>query len=1372
MKISLDLNNNKNILGKNNVAFGGYKSVKSEYGFKELEFSYPFDPDKDDCYLEVYRVDTDAQGNYYTTGRAYASDGRDKIKIEPGANRIDMAETFGIDEKQPFAYHYLLQDKYGNDFPKVRTDAGDIIDERSAFNENRNIFNIVTSNKSSSSRGGAMKLVIIDSQHVGQVYNSQNKPDYDADLARRAQEGIKSITNKYGGTLAGLEKGLDNGEYDAYSRLISLPIFTDDDFTAHAYWNKNCMQMANSLGNVNNYASFQRKMFAHGLNFVSDGAFVNEGLEGVHFKHILKWGDSSPYLNWFKASSIKDGPLSLGVFVKNKEYISHKLVNSPYSYVQSNNGEITTVINRAYNPKKPTYIQFFDKRLVTDEEKNDTTKLIKSYSKMTTDNVYNLHSHNDSVFPYYFEIDPEVYDFNVKNLNKHNKSASEIVWLDGYEAARALSKNEAFVVDGKFESGFETWNANPDIAKLNFVYSNSDSLYLKNLSDIDRKIEKRKLLRGSFQTQDYVVESGKYWTRKTDDILRLYIAQNIKKADSENPSHVYNQILRLSNGKVFPKSIKSEVTKNEVENVLSGLYNNKRKLLEGDKKSQILAGLMDMPLDSCEFGDNIVSVLASPLVSKRASVKSEIGLSRYDLYKSGNKNLPDEYAETYTMMDNIYANEMYKFAKDVLNKVDAALPEDSKLFEGSEVTEYGKYVLPILTSEIAKYAVIKSVVPKAKTNVDKFNGEISYDYNKLKKVSLQALGFPKPASPEDEAMMLLNYMKKGMAGLSAEGSADLVESLSTTLKDTNLASFQLADLIIDKTQSGLDWRIDATKDIADVEGLRNGNTHFEYTWQSITNFWKQFAEGVLSQNPNSYLVAEVTNKEEMHSKGKGWGSAKYNQVQDHVVQKFLRESGITSIAEYSYWFRDVSRLFGADFETGETFNDNKSRERLVFDKMMQYVKMGSMDSVRYAYTFIGNHDKPRALHCLAMDMGLFYSDLMDNDSPQAFEYRRKAYQVIKDKYLDYISDREVNDYDFSEVSPKAIAMADAIRPAFINILNKYRHDYPDLFGSDENFNRVFIPISKSISDLARGEFRGESFDADAFGIKPYDVAISMVLRQAESEYGLRLPGSFRTKYENDVFEAILTPAFTKLLGMMKILVAIPGLPTLFDGDDAGTTGYDTKERNMYVQSRQRNRDEWLNEDSSKYKEFLKKYNRLLNDVMKVRSDPKCNALNNGSIHTLPLNRSQTGEEIPAILRQSTDGRMAISIINPTGMHNDFRSNYRQNDIYLDRLYLDDPNGELGVVGLKEGRKFVNANNRDDIYYTRKENGRYYLVRHVDGRDVPIPLHDTTLILYHVPEGGVPLTFTGSNMVKPQAGFVAGVYADKSCQTGKKLALVK
>ena len=103
--------------------------------------------------------------------------------------------------------------------------------------------------------------------------------------------------------------------------------------------------------------------------------------------------------------------------------------------------------------------------------------------------------------------------------------------------------------------------------------------------------------------------------------LRLSIAQKLKHLDKQNPALVYDTILHNSDGKSFPKSLRSEITRLEVSNVLSGYYNNKRVLSNEDKKSQILEGLMNTPLDSFEFGDNIVGALASPYISKRAMTK-------------------------------------------------------------------------------------------------------------------------------------------------------------------------------------------------------------------------------------------------------------------------------------------------------------------------------------------------------------------------------------------------------------------------------------------------------------------------------------------------------------------------------------------------------------------------------------------------------------------------------------------------------------------------------------------------------------------------------------------------------------------------------
>ena len=386
--------------------------------------------------------------------------------------------------------------------------------------------------------------------------------------------------------------------------------------------------------------------------------------------------------------------------------------------------------------------------------------------------------------------------------------------------------------------------------------------------------------------------------------------------------------------------------------------------------------------------------------------------------------------------------------------------------------------------------------------------------------------------------------------------------------------------------------------------------------------------------------------------------------------------------------------------------------------------------------------------------------------------------MIKDRFFGYIDPREIEEYDFSAVSPKAVSMGYAVRTPAIQTLEKYRNEGRI---SEEQFNQAFASISKSISDLVNGKYDGTRFDPDSFGVKPFDVTIKMVIKQAQKRHNLNLPQQVLHDFENDTFQQAVEPGITRLLGMMKFLVALPGMPTLYDGDDMGATGYDTKTKNMYLQGRQRVHDEWAQEGNDLYKAFIKKHKKEFDDIMAVRKKPECNALNNGTPFMLPPQHATNGQICPAILRQSTDGRMAISIFNPTGFVNDTDKDYSPQHVRIDSINLnceeDVPylhNGTLGrgIQGLKQGTEFVNANNPNDVYYVREKCGTYYLKRLVDGNDSPIDFSDSTLILYSVPEGK-PLSFTGRMDVKLPFKFVAKNY-ENGCnvENGKNLILYK
>ena len=111
------------------------------------------------------------------------------------------------------------------------------------------------------------------------------------------------------------------------------------------------------------------------------------------------------------------------------------------------------------------------------------------------------------------------------------------------------------------------------------------------------------------------------------------------------------------------------------------------------------------------------------------------------------------------MTDDLYKNEMSQFAVKILDDVEKSLPKDKKFHDDKgNTTEFGKYAIPLLTAEIAKFAIIKGVSPDAKITYDIQTGEISYKYNELKDTSLMGMGIIAD-SPEDEAVSLVKHLR-------------------------------------------------------------------------------------------------------------------------------------------------------------------------------------------------------------------------------------------------------------------------------------------------------------------------------------------------------------------------------------------------------------------------------------------------------------------------------------------------------------------------------------------------------------------------------------------------------------------------------------
>ena len=689
-----------------------------------------------------------------------------------------------------------------------------------------------------------------------------------------------------------------------------------------------------------------------------------------------------------------------------------------------------------------------------------------------------------------------------------------------------------------------------------------------------------------------------------------------------------------------------------------------------------------------------------------------------------------------------------------------------KLFEGNKVSKLGKYVLPLVNQDIAKYALVKAVAPKAQAKVNE-DGTVSYDYNKLKEDTTLASMNILADSPEDEANLMVKRLKSGIKNISMKDKDEITSAVTKRLQGLNENSFALAEMVVDRNNAGLDWRIDAAKDIADMDALRNGNANFKDEWSSVVDFWRNFSKGVIGENKNAYMVAEVTDEFALHD-----NSGKFSTAKD-AVMKLHQEAGMTSIANYSYFFTDVANIFNKDITTGATLDAN-GRERKIYDKMVgsdNYLNSAPLDSILYSYTFVGNHDKPRMLHCLSLDMNLFHTNFANN-----YNHKKIATAVLKDKMYDQVNDGDINSIDFSKVSSKAIAMGDAVKGGFGKALGK-------VFQGQRK-DEAFSAISKSVADLASGKYLDKEFSADAFGTKPIDTTIKAVMKQAEVKHGLKMSNDEKSKLFNATFETILKPGMTKFQAMMGFLVSLPGNPTMYAGDELGMTGYEEKAKNVYIQNRNAVRWDWLNDNN---KQFIQNFYNKMNETMALRERPELRALNDGAPFTLDLHKDvTTGKPVSAILRQSADGAMAVTLFNANNVNLDKEAEYHPTHVKLDSISMHTTNNDkVGLrAGLQAGTTFKNADDRDkSVYKVCVDKGNYFIKRfnseedykHVmaTGKfrdDNKIDMYESTLILYSVPE--MAEGKKSKVMYNPQYNFVSNPYKQaKQAETGSKLALM-
>lgn len=1109
----------------------------------------------------------------------------------------------------------------------------------------------------------------------------------------------RNCVNQLGGKLTNITKMIDDFQKAGYHRLVLTPT-TSDPMSSHKYWAVNLYQTDKGLGTEKDYDEMISIANKNGINIVSDAAFGKTGIASFQFQDVLLRGKASPYWDYYSINNLDNGLIDIGVLPEDTKNIGFKFVNNPNS--------------SDYDNKKDTYVQIFDKRLVTDEEAK-SNKLIMGYKN---DNVKREDQKDfigsaRAVVPYYFPVNP-----NELKGKKDKKFTIDNLEFENYRITKS-----------KYV-GFDQWDGMQDLVKEKFYMDNFDNLDF-NLTQKD--YEKRQ--KGCWKVQDAEILAGAYSTKRVANVIGEDTVSILHKMNlaGKDASYILNAIQKENSGVCnLVKTAPNKVDKESIEESLNGNYKLKDLDVFANADDYITKELMAVPFETLDVAQSLMAVLSSSAISKRASVECEVGKSRFEVMKGYNngdhdveayQNVDAKDLKSYKATDEMFTQILVPFAKDVLKSIET---DDKKIFNGDNLTTVGRYAIKYMAGDIFRFAMYKALNPEIKPTVDEASGRLYFNLtdDQREGLNLRNINSFNREKPEDDALNVINSIKSGMENITDSDKQELADILKKRFENYDETSLKLASMLIDKAETGLDWRLDAAKDVSNINLLRTHQETYDNVMSNVTRFWNKFGKAVHAQNTHSYIVGEFTDMGDFVELNE---NVKYPT--EYIAEMEIRKnSKMTSSANYSYLW-GLQKCFCPDSAKG-ILDDEGTKTNPIGWLMSRfitepgwrsnpgYANSDDIRNINQSYTFTENHDKPRILSVMSLDLVLFFSQF-DND-----EHRKMAAKVVNGDF----SNENYSSIDFTKLNAKSIAMGYRLNQALDTLVKNNKLDAS-----------LVSDLRKTIGKLA------SSYDPqsnEAFGVKPINDAIVDVLEATESTKSKS--GEDKAKIVNSILEQIIKPAASKYVRLYKMLSTLPGCTTDFLGTSMGMTGWEAVCKNPYQQCRGA-----IPEDN-KLPEWIKTC--LLNpikEIQNMKQRKELNPLIDGDTHALPFaqgdnkvnvaKRNVNGKEeeevkLASFLRYDQDGNVILNVYSFDGINNtDYLNEVKNSNLELDELVIYDPNNKkdprFSQFQFKKDTKFKLEGDKDNTYILSYEDNGKAVIKKAGGGKIILRKEDMNTSIF-------------------------------------------
>ena len=1492
-------------------AFKGVEYRKDKFGDTCYYFNYPHDTSDAECTLEIARLSPDE-------GSIVGDPIRLKLP-DNGSGVVVNFKEYDIKPTDKIAYRYVIKHKdsneslyakdpgmnFGTDYsklslstlkPTVNGSGYLLMPDSFAPGYVFKGFNEISTGENGQIISDETKLKE-RADEIGQVV-------LDKELRANAEKSPRTFSNSYGGGLAGMIEKVPYLHDRGIKVVFGTPITGGDTVSAFKYWPENLFQLAGGIGEMNNYEDYISELYKNGMIFVMDAPLTSEGYGGIHHQYALKWGDRDNQMrHWFRMENIDNDQIGYGIVGKNSEGLRHYLVNAPHKFTKKD-GEIHYEVNENFDPSKPTYIQYYDKDYVS-PELVAKQQVLDRFDKMTTVNPLQTATHDDTVVNFNHiltKADYRSYLKNIDTLNEINKNGKVKMDIDSKDGTVFVSNLTTSKLSEKKATGELVWDANTDMIKLRYFESAYDYV-----SNYNVPVDEKGMTAANVEIQDMMLKFAKYWSQKDKDVREIYNAQVLGNiGDANTAKSVIDNLIKDNK---LPVS--GNLDMEALQMIDMGLYNLKLPEITAD--TLITSLVMDIPLESLTLSKDTLGVLSTSYFTARANRSEQLGMTRYQLAQEGNPQFTEYqnqhygYKDVYEKVNDMFAGEVYDFTRGVLERVDAKMPADKKIFADKSkniLTEYGYYVTKYVAEDAARYILTKALVPDAKA-VYNSKGQIIYDYNQLREESsLPQLGVV-GHTPKYEAELLAKRLKKGLRNQSTNtNNLEFVkDAVIQRFGNVSLNAFRYSEAMVAKSGTSMRYRIDALKDIADIDSAENQNEDKSKILDQLQNFWRAYKDTIASVAPDACIYDEITD------------TSKFIPGEYATTVGFIDKSEHTSEAAYNYFFTDFMKMFTGEsakayikhnYFGGEMFDDDAGRQSAINNQLRNLLlKAYPVDYFRNLYTFGGNHDKPRLAYCMMVDQKQVHADINNledsnphrvtallmitgaldmDDMPFDYLYHRNDRAYINDNYLMGASNTAIangsiirNNLDKVLVKNNVITEKEAskLHDAVTALVNGNYTMEPEKRASFVDYKTAFAEIldmaeAKGLRLNINADERlqlidriqsvakktGKNNKENIYGYTPYykdtdvpnqilvlcnllrdavgivmannndtinklDAAIREYMHKYTQQditedlkqhlsYNLNRKDNERNAFGGQdireairlvfakagmegktdaqfkLFKALNDPAVAKVKMYMRILASLPGVPTLYGGDEFGMGGAEKKSKNIDLKNRNALPFSKLEGDDEEAK-YYKQLNDEFKAISLLRDNDNLSPLNDGTPYYLTMQYADNGVKLPTAFSMDGDGSAVLSLFNLSGIYSnrehdkDYETRVQQpNQVELDRIRLESDKAILGIGGLSltAGLVFRNIVEGDNTIYKVVKEGTDYFIRRFDAAGnvaKKIVLNGGTMMdgvftLFH------KVHFKGGNRKEyynPQFNIVSNPYhyLNENVKCGEKLSVI-